>query len=99
MAELEITDVNSIYLSRSSLDAIVLGRGFAWLDTGTPDSLLEAGRFVQMVEQRQGLKIACLEEIAYSKKWISAKELEKQAAKFKNSSYGNYLANFLKNNK
>ena len=80
------------------MDAIVLGRGFAWLDTGTPDSLLEAGRFVQMVEQRQGLKIACLEEIAYSKKWISAKELEKQAAKFENSSYGNYLANFLKNN-
>ncbi len=97
--ELEITDVNSIYLSRSSLDAIVLGRGFAWLDTGTPDSLLEAGRFVQMVEQRQGLKIACLEEIAYSKKWISAKELEKQAVKYENSSYGNYLTNFLKNNK
>ena len=68
--------------------------GCMWLDTGTPDSLLEAGRFVQMVEQRQGLKIVCLEEIAYSKKWISAKELEKQAAKFKIHLMGKLFSKF-----
>ena len=95
--ELEITDINSIYLKNNSLDAIILGRGFAWLDTGTPDSLLEAGRFVQMVEQRQGLKVACLEEIAFNKKWISEQNLELQAKKFGNSSYGAYLQDLLKN--
>ena len=76
--ELEITDVNSIYLSQNSLEAVILGRGFSWLDTGTPDSLLEAGMFVQMVEKRQGLKIACLEEIAYSNQWISADQVQEQ---------------------
>lgn len=95
--ELEITDINSIYLENNNLDAIILGRGFAWLDTGTPDSLLEAGRFVQMVEQRQGLKIACLEEIAFNKNWISEQDIEIQAKKLGNSSYGIYLQNFLRN--
>ena len=95
--ELEITDINSIYLENNNLDAIILGRGFAWLDTGTPDSLLEAGRFVQMVEQRQGLKIACLEEIAFNKNWISEQDIEIQAKKLGNSSYGIYLQDFLRN--
>ncbi len=89
--ELEITDVNSIYLNQNSLEAIILGRGFSWLDTGTPDSLLEAGMFVQMIEKRQGLKIACLEEISYSKNWISSARVEEQAKKFGNSQYGKYL--------
>jgi glucose-1-phosphate thymidylyltransferase len=89
--ELEITDVNSIYLNQNSLEAIILGRGFSWLDTGTPDSLLEASIFVQMIEKRQGLKIACLEEISYSKNWISSAHVEEQAKKFGNSQYGKYL--------
>ncbi len=93
--ELEITDVNSIYLNQNSLDAIILGRGFSWLDTGTPDSLLEAGVFVQMIEQRQGLKIACLEEISYSKNWISSAQVEEQANKYVNSQYGKYLLKLL----
>ena len=93
--ELEITDVNSIYLNQNSLEAIILGRGFSWLDTGTPDSLLEAGMFVQMIEQRQGLKIACLEEISYSKNWISSAQVEEQANKYVNSQYGKYLLKLL----
>jgi len=93
--ELEITDVNSIYLNQNSLEAIILGRGFSWLDTGTPDSLLEAGMFVQMVEKRQGLKIACLEEISYSNNWISSASIEEQANKFGNSQYGKYLLTLL----
>ena len=93
--ELEITDVNSIYLSQNSLEAVILGRGFSWLDTGTPDSLLEAGMFVQMVEKRQGLKIACLEEIAYSNQWISADQVQELAEKYTNSEYGKYLLKIL----
>ncbi|MAV94324.1 MAG: glucose-1-phosphate thymidylyltransferase [Euryarchaeota archaeon] len=93
--ELEITDVNSIYLNQNSLEAIILGRGFSWLDTGTPDSLLEAGMFVQMVEKRQGLKIACLEEISYLNNWISSASVEEQANKFGNSQYGKYLLKLL----
>jgi glucose-1-phosphate thymidylyltransferase len=93
--ELEITDINSVYLNKNSLEAIILGRGFAWLDTGTPDSLLEAGMFVQMVEKRQGLKIACLEEISYMKGWISSSQLEKQAQKYSQSKYGKYLFKIL----
>ena len=93
--ELEITDINSIYLNNDSLEAIILGRGFAWLDTGTPDSLLEAGNFVQMVEKRQGLKIACLEEIAFQKKWISSDKLENSALNYGNSQYGKYLRDIL----
>jgi glucose-1-phosphate thymidylyltransferase len=93
--ELEITDINSIYLNQGSLNSIILGRGFAWLDTGTPDSLLDAGTFVQMVEKRQGLKIACLEEIAFLQNWISAAQLEKEISKYGNSQYGRYLNNIL----
>ena len=93
--ELEITDVNSIYLSQNSLEAVILGRGFSWLDTGTPDSLLEAGMFVQMVEKRQGLKIACLEEIAYSNQWISGDQVQELAKKYTNSEYGKYLLKIL----
>ncbi len=93
--ELEITDINSIYLNQNSLEAIILGRGFSWLDTGTPDSLLEAGMFVQMVEKRQGLKIACLEEISYLNNWISSASVEEQANKFGNSQYGKYLLKLL----
>ena len=90
--ELEITDVNKIYQMRGDLKVELLGRGFAWLDTGTHDSLLEAGQFVQTVEHRQGLKIACLEEIAFHKGWISKDSLLIQAKKFDKTNYGEYLA-------
>ena len=72
-----------------------LGRGFAWLDTGTCDSLLEAGQFVQTIEKRQGLKVACLEEIGFKNGWVSVESLTKQAQKFDNSSYGEYLGKVL----
>ena len=93
--ELEITDINSIYLNNGCLESIILGRGFAWLDTGTPASLLEASTFVQIVEKRQGLKIACLEEIAFLQDWISEGQLEKEATKYGKSQYGQYLNNIL----
>lgn len=89
--ELEITDINRTYLERGDLNVSVLGRGFAWLDTGTHDSLLEAGQFVQTVEHRQGLKVACLEEIAYRKNWITREQLIKQATKLEKTGYGQYL--------
>ena len=89
--ELEITDVNNIYLARGDLRVELLGRGFAWLDTGTHDSLIEAGQFVQTVEKRQGLKVACLEEIAFHQGWISKKQLLKQANRFSKTNYGKYL--------
>ena len=89
--ELEITDINKFYLERSKLNLELLGRGFAWLDTGTHDSLIEAGQFVQTVEHRQGLKIACLEEIAFNNGWLSRSDLLNRAKKFKKSSYGEYL--------
>ena len=89
--ELEITDINKVYLKKGDLTVDLLGRGFAWLDTGTPESLLDAGHFVQTVEQRQGLKIACLEEIAYHQGWISNQRLMQQAEKHKQTSYGEYL--------
>ncbi len=95
--ELEITDINLQYLKNNCLEAVILGRGFAWLDTGTPDSLLDAGMFVQMVEKRQGLKIACLEEISFNNGWITENDLEIQASRYGNSSYGNYLNSILKN--
>ncbi|MDP4744532.1 MAG: glucose-1-phosphate thymidylyltransferase RfbA, partial [Porticoccaceae bacterium] len=76
--ELEITDINNAYLARGDLNVSLLGRGFAWLDTGTHDALLEAGQFVQTIEHRQGLKVACLEEIAYRRGWISAEGLQQQ---------------------
>jgi len=89
--ELEITDVNKIYQARGQLSVELLGRGFAWLDTGTHDSLMEAGQFVQTVEHRQGLKVACLEEIAFSNGWLSKPDLLAQAEKLKKTSYGEYL--------
>jgi glucose-1-phosphate thymidylyltransferase len=91
--ELEITDVNLAYLERGDLNVEILGRGFAWLDTGTHDSLLEAGHFVQTIEHRQGLKVACLEEIAYVQGWLSKGELLEQADKLKKTGYGQYLYN------
>ncbi len=89
--ELEITDVNNIYLERSGLNVELLGRGFAWLDTGTHDSLLEASQFVQTVEYRQGLKIACLEEISFNNGWINSDQLLERANFFKKTGYGQYL--------
>jgi glucose-1-phosphate thymidylyltransferase len=89
--EVEITDVNNAYLSRGNLKVELLGRGFAWLDTGTHDSLLEAGRFVQTIEHRQGLKVACLEEISFRNGWLSKDQSLMQARKLKKTSYGEYL--------
>ena len=90
--ELEITDINNAYLKRGDLTVELLSRGFAWLDTGTHDSLIEAGQFVQMVENRQGLKVACLEEIAFNQGWITEDVLMKQAQALKKTNYGKYLA-------
>lgn len=89
--ELEITDINKAYLERGDLNVGLLGRGFAWLDTGTQDSLLEASHFVQTVEKRQGFKIACPEEIAFRKGWLSKKELLEAGERLKKSPYGIYL--------
>ena len=89
--ELEITDVNSVYIDRGSINLSLLGRGFTWLDTGTHDSLLEAGKFVQTVEIRQGLKIACLEEIAFNQDWLTRDELARQADLLSKTGYGKYL--------
>lgn len=89
--ELEITDVNNAYLQRGDLRVERFGRGFAWLDTGTHDSLLEASQYVQTIEHRQGLKVACLEEIAYQQGWINREQLLKQAAAFGKTGYGQYL--------
>ena len=94
--ELEITDVNVEYMKRGTLRVENLGRGMAWLDTGTYDSLVSAALFVQMFQQRQGLKIACLEEIAYLKGFINLKQLEAAADLYKNSSYGDYLRMIMK---
>lgn len=93
--ELEITDINQAYLERENLTVEVLGRGFAWLDTGTHESLLEASHFVHTIEQRQGLKVACLEEIAFNNGWISSESLAMQADKLKKTGYGQYLQKIL----
>jgi glucose-1-phosphate thymidylyltransferase len=93
--ELEITSLNNVYLGMERLNCKTLGRGYAWLDTGTADSLLEAGQFIETIEKRQGYKIACLEEIAWQKKWISQKSLELIITQNSNSSYGKYLSNIL----
>lgn len=93
--ELEITDVNREYLKRGQLKVERFSRGFAWLDTGTPDSLIEAANFIEAIEKRQGLKIACLEEVAYHKGYINAGQLEELASRLKNS-YGDYLRDVLK---
>ncbi len=89
--ELEITDLNKTYLDKGELDVKLLGRGFAWLDTGTMDSLIEAGEFVKMVENRQGIQISAVEEIAYRNGWISKEKLLESAAKYGKSPYGQHL--------
>ncbi len=89
--ELEITDLNRTYLEKGELDVKLLGRGFAWLDTGTMDSLIEAGEFVKMVENRQGIQISAIEEIAYRNNWISKEKLLESAAKYGKSPYGQHL--------
>jgi glucose-1-phosphate thymidylyltransferase len=94
--ELEITDVNSIYLQNNQLSVETMGRGYAWLDTGTHESMLEASQFIATVEKRQGLKVACLEEIAYRAGYISAEQVEKLAAPLKKNAYGQYLLAMLK---
>jgi glucose-1-phosphate thymidylyltransferase len=93
--ELEITDVNRAYLEGNELNVEILGRGFAWLDTGTHESLLEASHFVHTIEKRQGFKVACLEEIAYNSGWISAAELSAQAERLGKTGYGQYLKKLL----
>jgi glucose-1-phosphate thymidylyltransferase len=94
--ELEITSVNQEYLKQKNLKVELLGRGFAWLDTGTQDSLMEAGQFVQTIEKRQGLKVACLEEIAFRMKYIDKEQLQKLAEPLKKSVYGQYLLKLVK---
>ena len=89
--ELEITDLNRKYLEQSNLSVELMGRGYAWLDTGTHESLLEAHQFIQTIEHRQGLKISCPEEIAFRKKWISAEQLESLAVPMAKNGYGQYL--------
>lgn len=93
--ELEITDINLAYLSDGRLKVELFGRGFAWLDTGTHDNLLEAGLFVQTIEQRQGNKVSCIEEIAYRNGWINKKDVLKAATNLKKSGYGNYLLDMI----
>jgi glucose-1-phosphate thymidylyltransferase len=94
--ELEITDLNRCYLDEGKLHVVALGRGHAWLDTGTHESLLEASQFIETIERRQGLKIGCPEEIAFHKGWIKPTQLEALAAPLKNSGYGSYLLSLLR---
>lgn len=94
--ELEITDVNKCYLERGKLDVEIMGRGYAWLDTGTHDSLLEAASFIATLQKRQGLQVACPEEISYRQGWIDAAALQKLASPLSKNGYGNYLLNLLK---
>lgn len=94
--ELEITDVNKAYLERGDLSVEILGRGYAWLDTGTHESLLEASNFIATIESRQGLKVACLEEIAYTKGWISKETVMTLAEPLKKNQYGQYLIRMVK---
>jgi glucose-1-phosphate thymidylyltransferase len=95
--EFEITDVNRAYLEKGELSVEIMGRGYAWLDTGTPDSLIEAAEFVRTLEKRQGFKIACPEEIAFDAGFISADQLARLASSFGNSDYGRYLRSRLAN--
>jgi glucose-1-phosphate thymidylyltransferase len=93
--ELEITSVNQTYLQQKTLKVELLGRGFTWLDTGTHDSLMQAGQFIETIEKRQGLKVACLEEIAYRMKYINAEQVRKLAEPLKKNGYGKYLLNLI----
>ena len=93
--ELEITDLNKLYLEEKQLNVQLLGRGFAWLDTGTHENLLEASNYVETIENRQGLKVACLEEIAYKKGYISKEQLLALAEPLKKNQYGKYLLNIV----
>ncbi|MDE2255185.1 MAG: glucose-1-phosphate thymidylyltransferase, partial [Betaproteobacteria bacterium] len=93
--ELEITDVNRVYLEQGTLQVQTLGRGYAWLDTGTHDSLLEAGQFIATIEKRQGLKVACPEEIAWHNGWIDSAQLQRLADPMKKNGYGQYLLRLL----
>lgn len=94
--ELEITDLNSLYLEKDQLNVEIMGRGYAWLDTGTHDSLLDAGRFISILEKRQGFKVACPEEIAYRQGWIDDAQIELLAQPLMKNSYGQYLLQLLK---
>ena len=94
--ELEITDVNQAYLKREQLEVVVMGRGMAWLDTGTHESLMDAALYIQAIEKRQGLMVACPEEIAYRSGYITAVDVEKIGSTMKNSSYGAYLLQLLR---
>ena len=96
--ELEITDVNKSYLSMGELNVEIMGRGMAWLDTGTQQSLLQAAEFVETIEERQGLKICCPEEIAFRERWIDKKQLRKLIGENNHSSYGQYLNQLLREN-
>jgi glucose-1-phosphate thymidylyltransferase len=89
--ELEITDLNRVYLEKGELSVVKLGRGFAWLDTGTPESLLEASEYVHAIEHRQGQKIACLEEIAFRAEWIDREQMIKASKNYAKSGYGKYI--------
>lgn len=93
--ELEVTDINRFYMENQALRVEMLGRGFAWLDTGTHEALLEAGHFVHTIEQRQGLKVACLEEIAFRQDWIGSDQLADQARRLEKTAYGRYLMTLL----
>ncbi len=96
--EFEITDLNKIYLEKEELYIEKMGRGYAWLDAGTPDSLLEASQFVQTIEHRQGLKICCPEEIAFKKSWVSKETILKSLENYKNAEYAQYINNLLRGN-
>ena len=93
--ELEITTLNQMYLEAGLLNVEILGRGFSWLDTGTHDSLIEASSFVQIIEKRQGLKIACLEEIAYRNGWLTLEQVKQEAANLGKTLYGQYLSQLI----
>lgn len=94
--ELEITDINRVYLDKNDLSVEIMGRGFAWLDTGTHDSLLDAAGFIATLQKRQGLMVACPEEIAYRQGWISVEDVLKVAAQLSKNSYGQYLSKIVK---